>query len=210
MTKKTKSIAPKFKSESELNAEIGNITFRFSQENFNSEDIDDYVTQYVGSETGELVGFVLKNVPEVLKKIASKVSLYDFVTGDGEVHLRSLYTAMGAMDMIQGTKIATYLQLLEKAEEQCLDQIPLLPLMDKIEPAVAETRLNQYAIGLHDQLSQSNGFLFVGIGVQEGKPVFIVYVDQQYKNRFFLNITEWQNVPIVTSYIQSPAPAATE
>ena len=78
------------------------------------------------------------------------------------------------------------------------------------ESAVAETSLNQYAIELHEQLSQSNGFLFVGIGVQEGKPVFIVYVDQRYKNRFLLNITAWQKVPIVVSFIQQPRPATAE
>jgi len=112
------------------------IEFFVSDDNYYGERIDDYLTVYHSQETGEVAGFVIKNVKRILNRLFQQKSAMEFVIDDGKVQLRSLFVLMfanenhndqdGKRDLI----VREYRKVVEVAETYRLNELELSLIPD--------------------------------------------------------------------------------
>ena len=72
------------------NPEGDSIEFIFSEEEYTAERIDSFVTVYVGDESGDLVGSVLKDVTLKLRELRYEHPEVEVQISDGRVRLECL------------------------------------------------------------------------------------------------------------------------
>ena len=94
------------------------IEFLISPDDFHAERIDDLVTVYVGRESGELVGSLIKNIAGLKKRLSEKLPGFLIVVRDGKVSLEHLFlAALWSKEKPEAVQVATYNKLAKAAEE---------------------------------------------------------------------------------------------
>ena len=121
-----------FEPFSLLNEDGDCIEFFVSPKDYYAERVDDYLTVYIEEETGEVAGFVIKNITRILKRVAAQQAVYSFVIFDGEVRLEALFTVMLGNTVDQKiTYVREYRKVVDIAKTHKLDRIQLKSILDK-------------------------------------------------------------------------------
>jgi hypothetical protein len=105
------------------------IEFYVSQNDYYAERIDDYLTLFLDMNTDEIVGFMIKNIKQILNKIDTSKLAWSFIVNDDEVQLGVLFTAI----FLSGTKtndidevlVREYKKVVKVAENHALDKVSL-------------------------------------------------------------------------------------
>lgn len=105
------------------------IEFFVSNHDYYADRIDDYLTVYKDMDTEEIIGFVIKNIKRIFKKLSAKKRAMAFVYDDHRFRLRNLFVAMFFSDTEedgQKTVIWDYYENVVKlAESNRLDEVEL-------------------------------------------------------------------------------------
>ena len=70
------------------------VEFFVLSNDYYAKRVDDYLTLYLDEETEEVVGFVIKNITRILRRVATQQAVYSFVIREGEMCLHALFAAM--------------------------------------------------------------------------------------------------------------------
>jgi hypothetical protein len=105
------------------------IEFYVSQNDYYAERIDDYLTLFLDMETDEIVGFMVKNIKQILNKIDTSKVAWSFIVNGDEVQLGVLFTAI----FLNGKKttdiddvlVREYRKVVKVAESHALDKVSL-------------------------------------------------------------------------------------
>ena len=98
------------------------------------------MTLYLEEETGDIAGFVIKNISRILNRVASRRVAHSFVIRDGEICLQALFTAMFAGNKQTFHYVREYERVTDIARENQLDKVRIPSMLEKAHtPKVHET-----------------------------------------------------------------------
>jgi hypothetical protein len=105
------------------------IEFYVSQNDYYAERIDDYLTLFLDMDTDEIVGFMVKNIKQILNKIDTSKLAWSFIVNDDEVQLGVLFTAIFLSDKKTSDRdevlVREYKKVVKVAENHALDKVSL-------------------------------------------------------------------------------------
>jgi len=107
------------------------VEFFVSPKDYYAKRIDDYLTLYLEEESGEVAGFVVKNITRILQRVATQQINYAFVIQDGEMCLQALFTAMFSSDECRGTYFREYHRVADIARQHHLDRVRIPSILEK-------------------------------------------------------------------------------
>ncbi|MGL6225730.1 MAG: hypothetical protein ACRC10_03780 [Thermoguttaceae bacterium] len=100
------------------------LEFFVSPNDYYGERVDDYLTLYLDMETGEVVGFVVKKIRQILKRLSKRPSALTFIVKDNRVRLNCLFAAMFAdPDQSVNLEVRAYRRVADLAESNHLAEI---------------------------------------------------------------------------------------
>lgn len=107
------------------------VEFFVSPKEFYSKRVDDYLTLYLEEGTGAIVGFVVKNITRILKRVATQQAAYSFVIQDGKMRLEALFTSVLWNDDWRITHVREYCMVADIAKQYNLDQVTIPSILEK-------------------------------------------------------------------------------
>jgi hypothetical protein len=114
-----------------VNEEGDCIEFFVSAHDYYAQRVDDYLTLYLEEETEDVAGFVVKNVTQILERVATQQENYAFVIKDGEVCIQTLFFAMVSGDVCQKTFVREYHRVAGIAWKNQLDKVQIPSIIEK-------------------------------------------------------------------------------
>jgi hypothetical protein len=99
------------------------IEFIVTNETFRAERIDSLVTVYIGRESNEVVGSLIKGVSSYIKGVVDRFPGFKIEIEDGRIKLEHLFT-LGLWESDQdpdGTRVIVYKKLRDAAERNHIE-----------------------------------------------------------------------------------------
>ncbi|MCL2028689.1 MAG: hypothetical protein FWG79_09445 [Bacteroidales bacterium] len=106
------------------------IEFFVSPKDYYAKRVDDYLTLYLEEKTGDVAGFVIKNITWILDNVSSGMDC-SFVIRDGEMCLEAMFAAMVWSDERRITFVREYRRVANLAKSHHLDKIRIPSILEK-------------------------------------------------------------------------------
>ena len=113
------------------------VEFFVSQKEYYAKRIDDYLTLYLEEETGEIAGFVVKNITRILDNVSAGMDC-SFVIRDGEMCLEAMFAAMVWSDDRRFTFVREYRRVASIAKIYNIDRVRISSILNKTGVALTK------------------------------------------------------------------------
>jgi hypothetical protein len=130
-------VQSEFKPSVFLNEDGDCVEFFVSKNEYYAKRIDDYLTLYLEEETGEIAGFVVKNITRILDNVSAGMDC-SFVIRDGEMCLEAMFAAMVWSDDRRIHYMREYRRVASIAKSYNIDKVRIASILNKA--GIAKTK----------------------------------------------------------------------